>query len=315
VIERRHVFGRRFLADLDIVRPLNRRKIGDLVDPLEVRYPVPNSPLGTGGAVQRRTLVPFTAAIALVGLLTAGSLRRQARLARLKTDLVATVSHELKTPLASMRLLLETLLEDGFGNQKAAREYIVMISHENQRLCRLIDNFLTFSRIERNRRTFDFAETTAEEVIAPAMAAMQERLRATRSKVDVAVSPDLPPVWADRDALVTVVLNLLDNAYKYTPAKKEISVRASCECGHLVFAVKDNGIGIAPREQKRIFRKFYQVDRRLARESGGCGLGLTIVDFVVRAHGGSVQVKSALGAGSTFRVLLPCDADGREAHA
>ena len=255
------------------------------------------------------------AAIALVGLLTAGSLRRQSRLARMKTDLAATVSHELKTPLASMRLLLETLLEDGFANEKAAREYVEMISRENQRLSRLIDNFLTFSRMERNRQKLEFAETTAEEVIAPAMAAMKERLRASRGTVDVAVSPGLPPVWADRDALVTVVLNLLDNACKYTPAEKEISVRASREGAHLVLAVKDNGIGIAPREQKRIFRKFYQVDRRLARETGGCGLGLSIVDFVVRAHGGSVQVESTLGVGSTFRVLLPYDAEGKEAHA
>jgi two-component system phosphate regulon sensor histidine kinase PhoR len=112
-----------------------------------------------------------------------------------------------------------------------------------------------------------------------------------------------------------VLLNLLDNAYKYTREEKRISVCVSRENGHVVFAVKDNGIGIAPREQKRIFRRFYQVDRRLARQAGGCGLGLSIVDFIVRAHGGRVNVESHPGTGSTFRVLLPYEADTRGAGA
>jgi len=105
-----------------------------------------------------------------------------------------------------------------------------------------------------------------------------------------------------------VLLNLLDNAYKYTPsADKHIAVQAYLEDGQVVFAVQDNGIGIAPRDQKRIFRRFFQVDRRLARETGGVGLGLSIVEFIVRAHGGDVLVKSQSGAGSTFTVRLPRD--------
>jgi signal transduction histidine kinase len=186
-----------------------------------------------------------------------------------------------------------------------------MIAGENLRLSRLIENFLTFSRMERNRQKFDFAKTTAEEVIQPAMLAMRERLREPERHVEVEVSPGLPPLWADRDALVTVLLNLLDNAYTYTGRDKRISVRASCEDGRVVFAVTDNGIGIAPREQTRIFRRFYQVDRRLARETGGCGLGLSIVDFIVRAHGGAVTLESRPGEGSTFRVLLPYESEAR----
>jgi signal transduction histidine kinase len=127
-----------------------------------------------------------------------------------------------------------------------------------------------------------------------------------RVPVAVETDPDLPSLYADEDALVTVLLNLLDNAYKYTLTEKRISLRAYRDGQALVFAVKDNGIGIAPREQKRIFRKFYQVDQRLARETGGCGLGLSIVDYIVRAHGGSVRVQSRAGAGSTFLVSLPC---------
>jgi signal transduction histidine kinase len=289
---------------------------GPMLPGWQISFSLLNTRLSDEAARRRRTAYLWAgylavAAMVLAGLLVAQSLRRQARLARLKTDLVATVSHELKTPLAAMRLLVETLLEDGFQDEKVAREYLEMIAGENLRLSRLIENFLTFSRMERNRQKFDFADTTAEEVIQPAMLAMRERLRGPQRQVQVDVASDLPHLWADRDALVTVLLNLLDNACKYTPGEKRISVSASCENGRLVFAVKDNGIGINPREQKRIFRRFYQVDRRLAREAGGCGLGLSIVDFIVRAHGGAVTVESHAGMGSTFRVLLPYETDAR----
>jgi signal transduction histidine kinase len=250
------------------------------------------------------------AAITLVVLAAASAaqaLRRQWRLARLKSDLVAAVSHELKTPLAAIRLLVETLLEDEKPEGKT-REYLSMIARENLRLSRLIEDFLTFSRLERNLRKFDIRVTDPERVVDAVVAAAQERLQSPDCHFAVEVSPDLPPVRADEDALVTALLNLLDNAYKYSPAEKRITLRATCEDGHVVFAVKDNGIGIAQREQKRIFRRFYQVDRRLARESGGVGLGLSIVEFIVRAHGASVQVQSQPGKGSTFCVVMPCTA-------
>jgi signal transduction histidine kinase len=244
------------------------------------------------------------AVVALAALAAAQALRRQWRLARLKTDLVAAVSHELKTPLAGVRLLVESLLEDERPEGRT-REYLEMIARENQRLSRLIANFLTFSRLERNLRKFEFRSTSPERVVASAVASAEERLRAPDCHFEVQVAPLLPPLRADEDALVTVLLNLLDNAWKYTPGPRRIALRAACRNGHVVFSVEDNGIGIPPRERKKIFRRFYQVDRRLARPSGGCGLGLSIVDFIVRAHGGSVEVESQPGQGSTFSVVMP----------
>jgi signal transduction histidine kinase len=246
------------------------------------------------------------AAMAVTGLILGRSFRHQMRLAHLKTDLVAAVSHELKTPLSSMRLLVDSLLEDETLDPAKTRDYLQLISGENQRLTRLIENFLTFSRIERNRQRFEFSATSPGQVVRAATDAVRERFQGPAVRFEVDVSGDLPPVSADEDALVAVVLNLLDNAFKYTPGEKHISLRAYREGEHVVFAVADNGIGIAPRDQKRIFRKFYQVDQRLARETGGVGLGLNIVEFIVRAHGGAVNVKSTPGEGSTFRVLLPC---------
>jgi len=272
-------------------------------------------------AARRRTTAyiwlacAVVAATALAGIFAGQFFRRQAQLNRLKTDLLAAVSHELKTPLASMRLLVETLLEDDRPDAGKTREYLQLIAGENLRLTRLVENFLTFSRIERNRQRFEFAETQPAAVVESALAAMRERLQAPGCHLEVEVSPDLPAVLADQDALTTVLLNLLDNACKYTPAEKRIRVRAYRQNGRLAFDVEDNGIGIAPREQKRIFRRFYQVDRRLARETGGCGLGLSIVEFIVRAHGGEVAVESRPGAGSTFHVWLPCRPLAKEAVA
>jgi signal transduction histidine kinase len=257
-------------------------------------------------AGRRRTASYFAAGYVVIALLCASGLllgqvfRRQMRLTRLKTDLVATVSHELKTPLASMRLLVDALLEDNSPDPRKTREYLQLISGENLRLTRLIENFLTFSRIERRRQSFEFTETEPQRIVETAGAAVRERF-----PVEIEIEPGLSLVHADEDALVTALLNLLDNAFKYTPSEKHIALRAYQQGGDVVFAVEDNGIGISPREQKRIFRKFYQVDRRLARETGGCGLGLSIVDYIVRAHGGSVRVRSQVGGGSTFFVSLP----------
>jgi signal transduction histidine kinase len=228
---------------------------------------------------------------------------------------VAAVSHELKTPLASMTLLVDSLLDDAAPDPHKTQEYLEMIARENVRLSRLIENFLTFSRLERNRQRFDFASLRVDRVIDAALTAAYDRLHAPGCRVDVGIEPGLPLIRADEDALVTALLNLLDNAYKYTPGDKSIVVRAYRAGASVVLAVGDNGIGIAPREQKRIFRRFYQVDRRLARESGGCGLGLNIVEQIARAHGGSVEVKSQPGSGSTFSIVLPAAASERGAAA
>jgi signal transduction histidine kinase len=243
------------------------------------------------------------AVVAVSSLIAGQALRRQWQIARLKTDLVAAVSHELKTPISSVRLLVDTLLEDEKPDATKTREYLELIARENLRLSRVIDNFLTFSRLERNRQKFEFGVTRPDAVVEGALESARERMEACH--LEVRVADGLPAVRADEDALVTVLLNLLDNAWKYTPGEKRIGVRAYREKGRVVFAVEDNGIGIAARERKKIFRRFYQVDRRLARESGGCGLGLSIVEFIVRAHGGSIDVKSQPGRGSTFSVAIP----------
>ena len=255
-------------------------------------------------------LMAIAAGVVAVGIAGAAA-RRQTRLAALRSDLVSAVSHELKTPLASMRLLVDALLDDERLDETKTRDYLRLMAGENERLTRLIDNFLTFSRLERKRQQFMFKPTRPGEVAHQALTAMPESRRGSAGP-RVEIDADLPLVSADVDALVTVLLNLLDNAYKYTPADQRIALRVARDRDSVVFAVEDNGVGIAPREQKRIFRRFYRVDQRLAG-AGGSGLGLSIVQGIVRAHGGRIQVQSAPGKGSTFAIHLPCL--GREVEA
>jgi signal transduction histidine kinase len=243
-------------------------------------------------------------AVVLLALLAVRIIRRSLRVAGMKADLVAAVSHELKTPLTSMQLLVDTLLEDPVMDPVKTREYLEMMARENSRLSLLIANFLAFSRMERNKYKFEFASVRVVEVVDAAVHAAGERFQEPGCELNVEVAPGLSNIHADESALVTALVNLLDNAYKYTPEEKRITLRAFAANGAVCFEVRDNGIGIAPREMKRIFLKFYQADRRLSRSGGGCGLGLSIVRFLVEAHGGSVKVASEPGKGSTFTVAL-----------
>lgn len=258
------------------------------------------------------TAIAVVALTAALALLVANLLRRQMRLARLKNDLVATVSHELKTPLASIRLLVDTLLDADNGpdapspGSRQAREYLELIARENARLTRLIDNFLTFSRMDRGKHRFDFQPVDAANVVDAAIAAVADRFDGDTNRLSADVERPLPTV-GDSDALVTVVTNLLDNAWKYSDAPKRVALTARRDDGHVVISVTDNGIGLAPRAARKVFDRFYQVDQRLSRGQGGCGLGLSIVKYIVEAHGGSVAVESRPGAGSTFTVSLPAN--------
>jgi signal transduction histidine kinase len=247
--------------------------------------------------------------IGLAGL-ALGLVRRQAALTQLRNDLVANVTHELKTPLSSMRLLVETLLNTPQLDEKITREYLELIAKENVRLSRLIDNFLTFSRIERNKYTFDFKEVSATAIVEEAAATVRERFNTPGCQFNFQVAAALPSVVADADAMVTALLNLLDNAYKYSGESKQIELAAAAQNGSVFFTVKDNGIGLTPRETKRIFRRFYQVNQSSSPATGGCGIGLSIVQFVVTAHRGTVRVQSEPDRGSTFIVTLPASGPG-----
>ncbi len=247
--------------------------------------------------------------ILLLAGLVAARLTAQMRLTELKNDFLANVSHELKTPLASTRLLVDTLLDPDLDDEKSlstrAREYLELIAAENLRLSRLVESFLSFSRMEHGRAKLELSVVAASEIAEAAAAASRDRIAAVGSRLELKVGESLPNLTVDREAVVSVLVNLLDNACKFAPEDPGLTLAVTATDGHVDFAVEDHGVGIPKRSLSKIFDRFYQVDQRLSRQGGGTGLGLSIVRHIVEAHGGTVTVDSEIGRGSTFTVRLP----------
>lgn len=262
----------------------------------------------------RRTALYYWGAMIAIALVATGTLLlghvllRELRLTRLKNDLISTVSHELKTPLTSIRALVESLLTDNPTPQEQ-REYLELVAKENKRLTRLIENFLTFSRMERGQHSFQLRELELEAVVHEAISAAGERFESMGDRFKIEIDPNLPSIRGDHDALATAVLNLLENAYKYSGEDRTVALGVQREQECVSIRVSDNGIGISQRDQKRIFDRFFQADQSLSRGASGCGLGLSIVRFIVTAHEGSINVRSELGKGSTFTIRLPAARD------
>ena len=241
---------------------------------------------------------------------TAGwALTRRLTLHELSNDALAVVSHEMKTPLSSMRMFIETLrLRRYHGGAEQADEYLDLLADENARLERLVEDFQTLSRADnsRGRRARQRETVFATDVIASARTRLGPRLDALNGAFRVEIAEPPPgPFAADPNEIAAVLVNLLDNALKYSADDPRVVLRAFTREREVVFEISDNGIGIETSEQRRIFERFYQSDSRLSRRHKGCGLGLSIVRSVVRAHGGSVSVESKPGEGSTFTVCLP----------
>ncbi|MHC5062241.1 MAG: sensor histidine kinase, partial [Planctomycetota bacterium] len=235
-------------------------------------------------ADRRITIYLWTGILVVILILAAGGfaargITNQIKLNKLKNDFIATVSHELKTPLASIRVLVDTLLEGNVKDQDQVTDYLQLTSKENTRLSRLIDNFLTFSRMERNKHAFDIRQSNPAAIAQDAVDAVRQQHSNEECDFEMYIEDEAAKVWADHDSLVMVLVNLLDNACKYSGDDKRIRLRVFSEGDYVCFSVTDNGIGMPRRVLKKIFSRFYQVDRSLARSTEGCGLGLSIVKF------------------------------------
>jgi signal transduction histidine kinase len=251
------------------------------------------------------TGVLTTLLVLAIAAMAAMAVSRQITLQELKSTSVAIVAHELRTPIASLRMLVDTLREGRYRNEQQLREYLELIAAENDRLRRIAENFLTFSRLDRGTQALDLAPVAPHTVAALAVAPFAERLDAPGCSFSLDVPESLPEIRADREALAQVLANLIDNALKYTGDEKRITLRATAVGGMLAFALEDNGIGIAPDQRREIFEPFHQVDQRLSRTREGAGLGLAIVRRIVNAHGGEITVAGELGKGSVFTVKIP----------
>jgi len=237
-------------------------------------------------------------------LLFLQDITEEKRVETIKKDFVANVSHELRTPLASIKGYSETLLDGGMDDKGTLKEFLRVIDRHATRMARLIDDLLILSRLESHQMTIVSAPVDLNELIHATMKGFEKQARDKGIAISSTLPDGLPKVSGDRDRLEQVMVNLLDNAIKYTPSGGRVSVTAEKTDGAVRVDVKDTGIGIPAADIPRIFERFYRVDKARSRELGGTGLGLAIVKHIIQGHNGKMQVESSPGKGSTFSFTI-----------
>jgi signal transduction histidine kinase len=289
-----------------------RRTLRPPLDHLEVvalrRDPLALDPLGR----LRDRIYSWAIALALVGLsigalITTRAVRKEMKASHLKSDFVTTVTHELKTPLTSIGMFAETLLMGRVSDEAEKKECLEIIAKETDRLTRLIDRVLTFSKIEARKKRFDLKLADPLALVEETADLFRTQMRGGKKPLalEVTAVQDLPKVLVDRASMQEVLLNLLSNAYKYGGEQPRIQVTLTKRRRWVLVEVRDRGIGIPWREQRKIFRKFYRANDVLTRDVEGSGIGLTLARSIVQAHRGDITVRSKVGEGSTFTVWLP----------
>ncbi len=224
---------------------------------------------------------------------------------RMKTDFVANVSHELKTPLTSIKGFVETLLDGALEDNKTSRYFLEIINDEADRLNRLINDLLSLSQIEAKQRELHKVKLNLEKLIHEAVSILSLQAGEKALELKLCVEKPLPEIEADEDMIGQLLINLVDNAVKYTQEGGQVKITAETEKEWLKIAVADTGIGIPRESIPRLFERFYRVDKARSRKAGGTGLGLAIVKHILELHHGKIQVDSIIGKGSTFTVYLP----------
>jgi signal transduction histidine kinase len=225
----------------------------------------------------------------------------------LKSDFVSNVSHELRTPLALIRLYAETLELGRIKGQTKVEDYYRIIRTESERLTALINNILDFSRIEAGKKEYDFRQTDLAELVRNTLDTYRAQIDEHGFAFEQSIDSSIPPVQVDREAIARSLVNLVNNALKYSDTEKFLGVKLYRADSVLKLEVVDHGIGIARNEQAKVFEKFYRAGNLLVHNTKGSGLGLSLVRHIAQAHGGEVEVESTPGKGSTFTLTLPLE--------
>lgn len=262
-------------------------------------------------AARRRLLLAGLALtgtlLLLSGYFIARAITRELAVARLQSDFVSAVSHEFRTPLTSMRHLTE-LLDGGIVSEESRRrQYYSALSHETMRLHRLVDGLLNFGRMEAGVLKYRFERLNAGELVEEIVNEFREEGTNNSRPIEVSAGQAVPVLSADREALSRALWNLLDNAVKYSPNPSPVRIHLTGEGKWVAIRVRDEGLGISAGEQKQIFKKFVRGSAAQASQVKGTGIGLTMVQQIVQAHGGKIHLESRPGEGSTFTILLPAE--------
>lgn len=253
------------------------------------------------------TLAAAALAVVAASLLAMRAVLRELRLARMKSDFVSNLSHELRTPLTSLRMFVETLLEGRVRDEAERRECLEVIAQETDRMSRLVDRILQFAAYSRGRAPVELADADPVEVVGRAVELFRTHAQKAGAHLELVAASELPAVALDRDAVVQVVLNLLDNAVKYAGqhgARIRVTVRAAG--GRVLIEVEDDGPGVPERERERVFEEFYRGDESLDVSVQGTGIGLALCRRIALAHGGRIEaLRSRDLGGALFRLSLP----------
>jgi signal transduction histidine kinase len=237
------------------------------------------------------------------------SVSRELKVARLQGDFVSAVSHEFRTPLASLCHLSELLSEGRVPTDQRRQEYYQALRRESERLHRLVETILDFRRMEVGASEYQLEGLDAATLVQAVAEEFAQEVRDRGYTVEIQVEKSLPHLRADREALSCAIRNLLDNAVKYSPDCRTVGIQANCADDWVAIRVSDHGLGIARSEQEQIFEKFFRASSAKAAGVRGTGLGLAMVRHIVTAHGGQLHVESRPGTGSTFTILLPSERD------
>ena len=289
-----------------------RRRAGNGFEPLGAGYAGLFLKLPADSATRSDSMMTLVMAIVFLTLAIALSgswffwrdVQRDVRLAELRSQFVASVSHELKTPLTAIRMFAETLRMGRTPPERTA-EYLDTIVSESERLTRLMNNVLEFSKVEQGTRRYQLSPQALAPIIRSAARTLEYPLAQQAFSLRVAIDDEGLFAVCDADALEQSILNLLSNAMKYSGASRAIELRLSEADGGAAIVVRDFGMGIPAAEQSRIFEKFYRGASDAHQRIAGTGLGLTLVQHAIRGHRGTVSVDSRPGSGSTFTILLP----------
>ncbi|MFN2531529.1 MAG: sensor histidine kinase [Pyrinomonadaceae bacterium] len=262
--------------------------------------------------VRRSFMILGFLSVMIIGglVLTKRVVGKEMALARLKSDFVSNVSHELRTPLALIRLYAETLELGRINTAEKKEQYYRIIRKESERLTALINNILDFSRIEAGAKEYDFRETDIAELVHNTLESYRYQIEQQGFAFEESIDSNLPPVRVDREAIARALVNLVNNALKYSCDDKFLGVKLYREKSLVKLEVADHGIGIVGRDQSKIFEKFYRAGDPLVHNTKGSGLGLSLVRHITRAHGGDIAVESTPGRGSKFILSLPLATTG-----
>jgi two-component system phosphate regulon sensor histidine kinase PhoR len=233
------------------------------------------------------------------------TLKKEVDLVRLKGDFVSNVSHELRTPLSLIRMFTETLTMKRVQTEEKKQEYYETILQESERLTRLINNILNFSRMEAGKKQYHFETISLNDVVNGVMKTYASHLQHEGFAVMMQPGENLSAIHADREAVAEALINMLDNAVKYSAGEKYVRIKTGQTDSMIFIEVEDHGIGIDKHHHKKIFETFYRVSTGLTNNVKGSGLGLSLVKHIMDAHGGVIELESIPGKGSKFRLLFP----------